>query len=151
MDSTIECRLPPWKCESSPLNRCLFSTFHNSSGETSRQIFLIRILSCLSLHHVRNPISHLLDIRFSIVSSCRIAYDKLVTDFEALECLRTRKRDRDACEEKTLPDDGSEAYSAELAAEDYLAATPAGQQTRNSVRLDGACICLKCCSLFLLL
>lgn len=69
----------------------------------------------------------------------RIAYDRLVADFEALECVRARQQERKAGGAETEPPDGDDgvagAVAAEAAAERYLSALPAAQQTRESVRL----------------
>lgn len=69
----------------------------------------------------------------------RVAYDRLVADFEALECVRSQRQRREACGAKEEPPDGDEssgAVAAEEAAERYLSKMPAAHQTRDAVR-DG--------------
>lgn len=62
----------------------------------------------------------------------RVAYDRLVADFEALECIRDRLRRRRAGIGEP-PDYASGALAAEEAAERYLTKMPAAQQTREAV------------------
>eukprot|EP00752_Nemacystus_decipiens_P010306 g9182.t1 len=65
-----------------------------------------------------------------------IAYDRLVADFEALECVRSRRNKRQASAAKQTPPDGdaaSGALAAEEAAERYLSKMPAANQTRDAV------------------
>lgn len=65
----------------------------------------------------------------------RIAYDRLIADFEALECLRNRQQERKAKRTGKNPQSTTpEPRRAEQAAQKYLAATPADEQTRASVR-----------------
>lgn len=69
--------------------------------------------------------------------SRRIAYDRLVADFEALECVRSQRQRRQASGAKQKPPDGdaaSGALAAEEAAERYLSKMPAAHQTRDAVR-----------------
>lgn len=68
----------------------------------------------------------------------RVKYDRLVADFEALECLRKRHQDQKVTGSKKDPSyDSNQPRATELAAEQYLEATPAAQQTRESVSLEG--------------
>lgn len=71
----------------------------------------------------------------------RVAYDRLVADFEALECVRRHRQRREACEAKEEPPDeggeGGGAQAAEEAAERYLSKMPAAHQTREAVRDGG--------------
>lgn len=62
----------------------------------------------------------------------RVAYDRLVADFEALECVRGRLQRRRAGVGEP-PDYASGALAAEEAAERYLTKMPAAQQTREAV------------------
>ncbi|CAM9367903.1 unnamed protein product, partial [Scytosiphon promiscuus] len=64
-----------------------------------------------------------------------VAYDRLVADFEALECIRSRHRRREAGGAKHDPHNGtpSGALAAEEAAERYLSKMPAAHQTREAV------------------
>ncbi|CAM9673006.1 unnamed protein product [Pylaiella littoralis] len=66
-----------------------------------------------------------------------IAYDKQVADFEALECVRSQRQRREACEGKEEPPDGGGdsggAQAAGEAVERYLSNMPAAHQTREAV------------------
>lgn len=85
----------------------------------------------------------------------RVAYDRLVADFEALECVRHRLQRRRAGVGEP-PDYASGALAAEEAAERYLTKMPAGQQTREAVseelmrpRYQGLFVLLPTCRLAL--
>lgn len=72
-----------------------------------------------------------------LLRSRRIAYDRLVADFEALECVRSQRQRRQASAAKEKPPDEvatSGALAAEEAAERYLSKMPAAHQTRDAVR-----------------
>lgn len=57
-----------------------------------------------------------------------------MTDFEALECIRSRRRERQANGVDTEPpDEASGALAAEEATARYLSKMPAAQQTREKV------------------
>eukprot|EP00903_Cladosiphon_okamuranus_P010346 g9789.t1 len=69
-----------------------------------------------------------------------VAYDRLVADFEALECVRSQRQRRQAIATKQKPPDGVAvsdaargALAAEEAAEHYLSNMPAAHQTRDAV------------------
>lgn len=65
----------------------------------------------------------------------RVAYDRQLVNFEALECVRTRRQRREVDGAHTEPPDGaSGALAAEVATERYLSKTPAAKQTREAVR-----------------
>lgn len=88
-------------------------------------------------------VSPQVSLRFAPAApSCsgRVAYDRLVADFEALECVRSQRQRREASAAKQKPPDGvasSGALAAEEATERYLSKMPAANQTRDAVR-DGA-------------
>ena len=64
----------------------------------------------------------------------RVAYDRLVADFEALECVRDRLQRRKVGTMEGEPADcASGALAAEEAAERYLSKMPAAHQTREAV------------------
>ncbi|CAM9564017.1 unnamed protein product [Choristocarpus tenellus] len=67
-------------------------------------------------------------------SICRLAYDRLVTDFETLECVRSRRKGIEA--EQTDENNYLEAETKVVveAVERYLESKPASGQTRESVR-----------------
>lgn len=82
----------------------------------------------------------------------RVAYDTLVADFEALECVRSQRQRRKACGAKEEPPDeagdSSGALAAEESVERYLSKMPAAHQTRETVRdgmEDGTCHVLPTC------
>lgn len=91
--------------------------------------------------------------------AARVAYDKQVADFEALECVRSQRQRREACEGKEEPPDGGGdsggAQAAGEAVERYLSNMPAAHQTREAVsdgmgeREDGLlvryCVMPPCC------
>lgn len=65
----------------------------------------------------------------------RVAYDRQLVNFEALECVQTRRQRREVDGAHTEPPDGtSGALAAEVATERYLSKTPAAKQTREAVR-----------------
>lgn len=111
----------------------------NSSHQCQLLIYCKTVLSTLSVCRccMRPP-------TFSCSRSAdRIAYDRLVADFEALECVRARQKERKADGTEKEPPDG--ALAAESAAERYLSAMPAAQQTRESVRQsDASLFTLRC-------
>ncbi|CAM9396888.1 unnamed protein product [Ectocarpus fasciculatus] len=68
--------------------------------------------------------------------SRRVTYDRLVADFEALECVRRQRERREAGRaKKEPPDSGSSggALAAEEATERYLSNKPPAHQTREAV------------------
>ncbi|CAM9736072.1 unnamed protein product, partial [Ectocarpus sp. 12 AP-2014] len=65
-----------------------------------------------------------------------VTYDRLVADFEALECVRRQRERREAGRAKKEPPDSGNsvgALAAEEATERYLSKMPAAHETREAV------------------
>ena len=67
----------------------------------------------------------------------RVAHDRLVADFEALECIRVRRQQRQQFGAvKDHLDDISGALAAEEAMERYMSKMPAAEQAREKVKVQ---------------